>query len=550
MIQTRILSTTAVLSATLFAAVPAAEKEKTVDSRIASAALFKNGLAVIRRTVAIPAPGTYRVTDVPVPVHGTFWIDSDAVVETRVTSRNVSSTLTRSNPVDFQADLAGKKVTVTFRDGRIPQVTGRVVAVAPATGEDAWNRTYQRPRNHWGYNPSANRPAPSGRFLVMDTDTGRMFVESGMIACLHTAGPVETFTRQMPVLILNVTEMKKKPATVSITCLTKGMAWAPSYRIDISDPKQLELRQKAVIKNELGDLADTDITLISGFPSVQFSHVTSPLSPRTNWSQFFTQLSRRARAGSGVGHQAVTQQRIMSNVAAPSAPDLSAIPTGEGVDLHYQPIGKRTLKEGDALALSVASGTADYERIVEWLIPDTRTADGRVIPDHRRRQDPEKYKDAAWDAVRFRNPLAFPMTTAPAMVVSGGRFNGQRMSYWTNAGETATVHVTKALSIRTRHVEQEEQGKRKIVYIGGDDYRTVGVTGELTVNNHRKETVRLVIRRRFSGELVEADGDPTCTLREEGVYSVNRRNELFWEFPLKPGEEKTLAYRYTVLVNN
>jgi hypothetical protein len=310
------------------------------------------------------------------------------------------------------------------------------------------------------------------------------------------------------------------------------------------------LRQKAVIKNELDDLTDTDITLISGFPSVQFSHVTSPLSLQTTWSQFFTQLSQRVRPGSGVDYQAVAQQRVMSNVAAPSVPDRSAIPTGEGVDLHYQPIGKRTLREGDSLALSVASGMANYERIVEWLIPDNRTADGRFIPEHRRREDSEKYKDAAWDSVRFKNPLEFPMTTAPAMVVSGSRFNGQRMSYWTSAGETATVHVTKALSIRTRHIEHEEQGERKIVYIGGDDYRKVGVKGELTVNNHRTETVRLVIRRRFSGELVEADGDPKCTLREEGVYSVNRRNEMLWEFSLKPGEEETLAYRYSVLVNN
>ena len=65
---------------------------------------------------------------------------------------------------------------------------------------------------------------------------------------------------------------------------------------------------------------------------------------------------------------------------------------------------------------------------------------------------------------------------------------------------------------------------------------------------HRNEAINLVIRRRFSGELLRADGEPKSTLREEGVYSVNKRNELLWTLTLKPGEERKLTYRYTVLV--
>ena len=74
------------------------------------------------------------------------------------------------------------------------------------------------------------------------------------------------------------------------------------------------------------------------------------------------------------------------------------------------------------------------------------------------------------------------------------------------------------------------------------------VEGEITVNNHRKETIELVVRRRFSGELITADGNPKASLREEGAYSVNKRNELFWTIPLKAGEERKLKYRYSVLV--
>jgi hypothetical protein len=142
------------------------------------------------------------------------------------------------------------------------------------------------------------------------------------------------------------------------------------------------------------------------------------------------------------------------------------------------------------------------------------------------------------------------MTTAPATVVSGNRFNGQRLSYWVNPGEETTLHVTKALSVRTRSVEQELEGQREHVYIGGYQYRKTTVEGELRVNNHRRETIKLVVRRRFSGDLLKADGSPSKTLLEEGVWSVNKRNQLTWSLTLEPGGETKLTYRYTVLVRH
>ena len=76
----------------------------------------------------------------------------------------------------------------------------------------------------------------------------------------------------------------------------------------------------------------------------------------------------------------------------------------------------------------------------------------------------------------------------------------------------------------------------------------MNVKGTLTVRNQRAETIELVIHRRFSGKLIEADEKPDCRLLAEGVYSVNQRNELNWTIKLKPGEQRELAYKYSVLV--
>ena len=102
--------------------------------------------------------------------------------------------------------------------------------------------------------------------------------------------------------------------------------------------------------------------------------------------------------------------------------------------------------------------------------------------------------------------------------------------------------------MRTLSGEQEDEGERIVVNFGGREFRKVKVKGEVMIANSRNESVDMVIRRRFSGQLQEAEGSPASSLREEGVYSVNRRNELTWRMTLQPGEQRTLTYRYEVLV--
>lgn len=532
-----------VAMAALAAGVTCAE-ERVVSSRVVSAELFKNGLAVVTCEVESSGAGTYLVSDVPSPVHGTFWIESEDEVEVRVTMRDRNVAPRSNTAIDFQEQLSGKEVVVHFREPGMPTATGTVASTGEPQGDGAWNRQYTQPQ-YTGYY-GGHRPTGPGRFLILDTGNGREYIDTSMIARVTVSNPAETITERTPVLLLTV--KKPEPSTIRMSYLAKGLSWAPSYRVDISDDHELTIEQKAIIKNELGAFDDAHVALISGFPSVEFGHVTSPLSLRQTWAAFFRELNTQIRPARGGGH--VMQQRaVMSNVLAPEGLDLSAAPSGEGPDIHYQAIGQLSMAEGDAIALRIATAKTDYERIVEWIVPDTRRADGRHIQEHERQQNPDTYNDSVWDALRFKNPLPFPMTTGAAMIVGNRKFLGERTSFWVNQGEETTLHITKALSIRTRCSEQEEPDSREVVYVAGDDFRKTTVKGELFMNNHRNETITLVIRRRFSGELLDATGDPKCVLREEGAWAVNKRNELTWSRTLEPGEEQTLTYRYTVLVN-
>jgi len=249
--------------ATLAIAVQA--KEIPTTAPIQSLALFKNGLAVVKRSVSITEGGTYRIDDVPEPVHGTFSIDSPIAISTRVTMRETDAPARSSSAMDFQQQLVGKDVTIAFNQEKMLPVSGRVVAMEKPRGDEAWNRTYQANNYYWDYR--YGQPPPNqGRYLVLDRHEGRSYIDMNLIAQLTLNTPDVNVKQRVPVLLLTAQNAPKEPAAVSISYLTKGIAWAPSYRVNLEDSKTLSIQQDAVIKNELGDFSDADVTLVSGFP--------------------------------------------------------------------------------------------------------------------------------------------------------------------------------------------------------------------------------------------------------------------------------------------
>ena len=535
-----------------------AQNETPLESKIESIGLFKNGLGYVKETVSVQTPGKYVISNVPEPDHGTFWIESEAEIVAKVTSRLAKVPL-KDSIRTFQDLFAGRKVTVFFgKEGIPPQsLKGTICPQEILKTGGTWSHDYDTGNNYYGYYNSYRPSQPpavdtnplGGRFLKVKTDTGTTYLDSSLIAYIESDGENETTEMLKPVLVLDVKKITSAPAVISISYLTRGIAWAPSYKIELTGTDALKITQKAIVKNEFAKFSDTELNLISGFPNVKFAYVTSPLSPRTNWASFFQQLNRRTYGGD---HQ------IMSNVVSQQAisrgpsgnDDLDFSPEGDTADIHYNSIGRFTMEEGDAIALDVASEKASYEELVEWIIPNTRTPDGRQIQEYEIHQNPEKYEQATWDAMKFKNPFKFPMTTASAMISSSGKFLGETVSTWVNPGQETVLQITKALSISTNATECEVEGKREIVSLGGHNFRKGLAEGVLTVKNHRKKNVSLQVEKCFSGNLKSAEENPKCELRGEGIYSVNKSNELIWDLELKPGEEKTLKYQYEVLVSN
>ncbi len=545
-----------------------AGEESAVTPTLESVGLFKNGLTVVRATFPVKSPGVYRWDRVPRVVHGSFWVESDGVVAVQSSTRLIEDSAATAAPAALlQTELAGNEVTVTLKTGggaQAPVLTGKVWEAPPHAVARTWDADYSSltpsAGSYYWYRSQAAAPpsalpaaAGVGGFLVLqDAAGGRRYIDQSSIATVAVNGPFKPakHCEERPVLLFDVRQVPANGGAVRVTYLTKGLAWLPAYQVDLSDPAVLNIRQSAVVRNEMGDLANTDIQLISGYPNVRFGSVDSPLWPGTGLAAFFQQVNQSgATAGGILGNNITGQQLVYQNAPnrgdVPPLPDV-AEPGNISDDIHYESIGKHSLQSGDSLCVDIAAATAAYQRVVEWVLPDPRDGNGRY---HRSTSNEQASDDQPWDAVRFVNPFKFPMTTAAAVVMEGGKFRGQCLSQWVNPGQRTCLRITKALSVRADSTELEEEAQREIVWIGGNDYQRTKVKGRLALRNFRSHEVTVTIRCEFSGELLEAEGDPEKSLRTEGVSSVNPRRQLDWSLKLPPGQEAVLGYRYQVLVD-
>jgi hypothetical protein len=555
---------TFVLCMSGFASLAIAAEEMVVKPTLESVGLFKNGLAVVRATFPVTGTGNYRWDKVPRAIHGSFWIESDGEVSVQTTTRMIEEIDESDSPSGMmQQDLAGKEVAVTLRrtdSAQSPVLTGKVWEVPMRMPNRTWDANYSSLNDdgrsyYWGYRIPSEAPpramaGSTGNFLVLLDDAGnRRYIDMAGVATVEAKGPFGLVKRkaEKPVMLFDVRKAPAKGGVVRVSWLTKGMAWMPAYQVDLTNPDKLRIRQNAVVRNESDDLADTEIQLISGFPNVRFGAVDSPLWQSTTMAAFFQQINQSSYTQNPQLRNAVTQN-IAYNNAGPangssSMPEFSE-KGSDSDDIHYESIGKHTLKAGDSLSVDIATETSPYERVVEWVVPDERDVYGR----YERRNESVVRDVMPWDAVRFVNPFKFPMTTAAALVTEGGKFRGQSQSDWVNPGQRACLRITRALSVQTEGGEIEEDGQRESMTIVGDSYRRTVVKGRLKVRNFRGKDVAMAIRVEFSGKLLEAEGKPESKLRAVGVPCVNPRRQLDWTIPLTAGQEKELTYRYEVLV--
>ena len=544
-----------------------APNETIVTPTVDSVSAFKNGVAVIRASFRVEKPGVYVWQRPPPAIHGTFWVESDLKLDVRSTARMLPAPegVLVATP-GLQQELAGHSVDVTLKaTGGGPPVTlhGRVWSPPADVPIRTWDTNFATLAGAYGgwpysYYAAAGRnivvgtptglPGP-GMFLILENKAGdRQYISADSIASINVDGAVKRQQPEQtaPVLMFEITDPPKEPATVQVSYLARGFAWVPSYRLDLQDEAKMKIRMGAVVRNELIDLRDAEVRLISGYPAMPYAHVDSPLWATGTLANFFAQLNNKS---GGAGAAVVTQNMIASN-SMPFNPGAAGGDAAEakeenaaGVDMHFESIGHRTLSAGDSLSVDVGTAECSYERVIEWVITDKHDPSGR----YRERSELKEDEDQPWDALRFANPFPFPMTTGTAMTVEHGDFRSQGTSYWLNPGQHGTLRTGKSLTLKVEATENEDETARKSVKFDGRQYWQHTMQTTLRMESFRDRAVKVIVRAQFTGDLVSAAGKPEKRNRPERQHDLNSPRELEWTVTVPEKAASELQYSYTYL---
>jgi len=530
-------------SASILAAVGQPEEAVTKVTRVS---LFKNGMGYFTREGELPRkPGPFVIRPVPAASHGTFWFDCDESAKLRaLTSRKVIV----PEPVEavsllelLQANI-GKRVKLYLSSGET--LTGKIIALPqrePSVESDPY--VGNQPHTYYPSRVSASTP----QLVLIETEQAVVAFNPSTVQRVDFFEPNPAYHLKKDVeRVEMVGDLDRAPGTRSftLTYVAKGVAWAPSYRIDISDPDTAVISAKALVINEVEDLEDVTLHLITGFPNIRFADVPSPLSLTLTLSQFFQYLANPPRAPLQILANVLVQQAA----AGPGTPrpGYTVPAAGQAAeDLFLYPVEHVTLAKGETGYYPVLTGYVPYKHVYQWDIPDYVNAEDRY---QRPAQPDEEERPQVWHTIRLENKTSLPWTTAPAMTVARGQIVAQDTLTYTPVNGTTTLKLTRAVDVSAEEQELEIDRVRNFARFYGYEYDKVTVEGKLRLESFKDETISMEVTKTFSGELISSAPEADVQQLARGLKSMNPTTLLTWHMQVKPDEVKDITYQYTVLV--
>lgn len=520
-------------------------------------ALFKDGTAFLVAGATLPAEAaTVSLGPLPVPVHGTFWVSYGPEVALRgvvAAQEETAVPVPAANMAQLLQANAGRRVTLRMGPGDRDVVTGTVLAPPPLPlAESPGPYVIGGRRDENSSDRYAVLPAPE--MIAVQTESGVVVLPTGSIQRVEfdeaDISRSSFAPQKRPGLRLEL----ERPAggrRIAVSCLARGAAWAPAYRIDLTDPQTARFSAHAVVVNELADLKNVQLELVTGFPNIRFGGVSSPIAMVQSLQGFLNSLSgadRLTRMHSGV----MTQQAVLSNVAefdAAPVPELAYADVAEGQaveDLFLYPIPGFTLKRGETAWIPLFTADMPYRHIYTWRIGDYLDREDRYRDTVERADEAEE----VWHCCRLKNGLKMPLTTAAAEFVTGGAFTGQDICRYTAPGAETTIRINRAMNVVAEQAEIEVARTRGAATFHGYSYDRVKVRGELKLRSRLDRAVRLEITKELSGDVLEASPQARDVVTAKGLKQVNPKHVLTWESEVPPDGELKLVYVYDVFIRN
>ena len=538
--------------------------------------VFKDGHAFVLHQGRLPTDehGHVHLDYLPTPVIGTFWPYSaeSGVRLTAVTAARQRVAIERT-ALEIRELLEGNVgAKVQIREG------DRSYA---ATIIDLPTRSAQELE---ATSPPGSGPQlpQKGPVILLQTSEGTRVVPLDAIREVIFVDPPKRTTaqeefRNLLTLQLAWPEGRPQPtAEVGMTYLQKGIRWIPHYQISIDDDGKARVQLQATLLNELTDLEGVTAHLVIGVPTFEFKGTPDPIAlseAAAQLSQYFQESSQTAYAFSNA---MMTQVARMNEVPTPSpqgavdlGPEIADQAANE--DLYLFTVTGLTLKKGERMVVRVAEFELPYRDLYTLSLPYLPPTElqEQLRGQNATQQQAEMARllraPKVMHKLRLENTAEAPLTTAPALILKGGKILGQGMLTYTPSGGSVDLPVTAAVNVTVKRSERETGRTPNAANFGGNPYDRVELAGSVELTHLGREAMTVEVERYVLGtfDSVEADGEAVRLDAREDYLSnaswpawwswypwpawwhhLNGTSRATWRVELEPGQRVELPYTW------
>ncbi|MHC5062168.1 MAG: hypothetical protein ACYTFK_13980, partial [Planctomycetota bacterium] len=533
------------------------ENSQQASTKLQQVALFKNGLAFFVSEAIVPKnKKSFHIVPSAAASHGTFWVAYPEKVKVKrlvVKETKVNEPVEAVTIAELLKANVGKNVKLYFPDPDEPMVEGKILYFA----QDR-ERVKPEPYAPGGIGGVVVDHYRGGdwrsRLAIIGSANGQVAINPDIVRRVDFAnGDVaRSFANKKDSMQLDIElGSRANGQKLLVSYLGKGVTWAPSYVVDITEEDNARISAKAAVINEACDLDDVTIQLVTGFPHLQFADVLSPLALKENLAQFLQSL---IKGESERGRDAAVMFNVMRQSASSwRGSDRRAVMPAYGAaeagkvseDLFFYPLENVQLARGQVGYFPLFTETVPYKHIYEWKIPDYVNTEDRY---RRRREEEREPEEEVWHSLRLQNTAKLPWTTAPAQILKEDLILGQDTLNYTPVQGKTTVRITRAVSVKAEQVEFEIDRKRDAMRMYGDHFDLITIQGKLSATNLLPKQIKLEITKTLSGEVKSSEPEAKIEKLAQGLHRMNTTAELTWTLELKPDEHKEIGYTYDVYV--
>jgi len=541
--------------------------------------IFKDGHVFAMHQGKMPTDGEGNVLMdyLPTPVLGTFWPFS------------ANKDVKLSAVVASKRKVLVERTSLTVRELIEGNIGARAIITEVPAGRETAPRSYPativgvpvRTSKELEDTSPPNSPEKlpqKGSVVLLKTAEGTKVVPIGRIQDVtfedspKSKSANEEFRNLLTIKLDWPGGKAGKTADVGLFYLQRGLRWIPSYKVTIDGKGKAVVRLQGTLINELTDLDDVTANLVIGVPTFAFADKIDPMALQ----QTLVQLSQHFRPDTS-GRQYLSNA-MMSQVAAPrisqaasAAPALGPEIAGSqrSEDLFLFTVKHITLKKGQRMVIPIEEFTLKYRDVYTLDVPFTPPTEvWRQFNSQRQREAARLMaKPTVMHKIRLSNKSAFPLTTAPALIVRDNQVLAQGMMLYTARGAETDLAITTAVDVNVKKTDKEVERVPNAVNWQGHQYMRVDLAGAIKLTNYRPEAVDLEVTRYVLGNLGEASHDGKASMVnifEDGQYSpgsaaprwwgwyswpywwghFNGVGKIEWKLKLQPGADKAVDLTY------